>query len=668
MNQSPHTAALYPSPPWPATAGVLLAFTALALNGNALIKSGSNPLYAVAPIVVSAMAILLSFLIRARLEQGLTAAWIVRVAAISVALVYAFTVSTRRDSQTFYYMNFVARIAGLCFVGECAIQHWQRPPSGQSRNAVLVFLAAIIFVLASRTYDREYIKFLTLPFIILLVLSMRASRPRLEGSRHGVRLWMIALLLAALLGSAGALAIAAHGDELTRALLAIVYPMNYSDLTDANARPMLGKSFNQPLSPKRILRVEGPLAERHLRGRAFETYAAGGWSLALEARGQDDATPALKARPGGERVTVTPLLDNLAVLYLPLHMAGVDAKSYRLAWARGWGGAIYASSNLSPYPPYQIAVVNDSYPGPLLNTMNSKLRERCLELPVSFDPRVIAIARQLAAGATGTRDKLAALRKYLNRNHAYSLTIEPGPGDPVANFLLQKRDGHCQYFASSSVLLLRCMGVPARYITGYYAHESPDPNMALIRQRDAHAWAEVWIDGEGWETFDATPSGGMPGQAGGVSVWTRLWEKLGDLAESFAAWISDAPISKLALIAGGLIALGFIVRWLREWFDATRQNTRRFRYASAGHSYDTLATSFDEWLKRKSIPCPPQHTWIDHLAAQKIASPISKKTAPSVLDWDAAESFARAYNTARFGGDTRRETIERLNEQLKKLA
>lgn len=594
--------------------------------------------------------------------------WIVRAAAIGAALVYAFAVSSRRDTQSFYYMNFVARMAGLCFVGECAIQHWQRPQPGQLRNSVLVFFASIIFVLASRTYSREYIKFLTLPFIVLLVLTMRASRARIDGSRVGFRLWITALILAAILGSAGSLAVAAHGDELTRALLSMVYPMTHSDFLDANARPMLGKSFNQPLSPKRILRIEGPLAERHLRGRAFETYApSGGWSLALEARGQDDVNAALKARPGGERVNVTPLTDDLAVLYVPLHLAGVDAKSYRLAWARDWAGAIYATSSLNTYLPYQIAVVNDTYPGPLINTMNSKLRERSLELPANFDPRVFAIARQLAAGADGTREKMEALRKYLNRNHAYSLTIEPGPGDPVANFILQKRDGHCQYFASSSVLLLRCMGVPARYITGYYAHESPDPNMTLVRQRDAHAWAEVWIDGEGWETFDATPSGGMPGQSGGLSFWTRLWEKLGDLVESFAAWMSDAPISKLALIAGGLIALGFIVRWIREWLDAARQNTRRIRYASAGQSFDALAASFDDWLKRKRVPCPPHQTWLDHLAALKIASLSAEKTAPSVLDWDAAEAFARAYTTARFGGDTNRETIECLNDQLKKL-
>ena len=644
------------------------------MNGYTITKSGAGTgfvsITAVVPIVLSAVAILLSFLIRERLEQGQPAVWILRGTAIGAALLFATTVSTVKDVHSFYYINLVARIAGLYFVGECAIQHWQRPPPGQSRTAILVFLAAIVFVLASRTDVRDYIKFLTLPFIVLLVLSMRASRDRIEESRAGFRPWFAALILAALLGSVGSQAVAAHGDELTRVLVSLIYPMNYNDLSDGNTRPVLGKSFNQPLSPKRILRVEGPLAERHLRGMAFETYGtAGDWSLSREGRRQEDAATELKARPGGERVTVTPLIDNLSVLYLPLHMAGLDAKSYRLAWARDWGGAVYASSSLNTYPPYQIAIVNETYPGPLSGTMNDKLRERCLELPGHFDPRVIAIARQIAAGALETRDKLEALRKYFNRNHAYSLTIEPGPGDPVANFLVQKKDGHCQYFASSSVLLLRCMGVPARYVTGYYAQESPDPNVTLVRKRDAHAWAEVWIDGDGWETFDATPSSGMPGQAGGVYFWTHLWEKLSDLAESCAAWMRESPVTKLALLAAMVVALGFAIRWFREWRNAARQSAPRIQYASAGRSYEALAASFDGWLKRKRAPCPPQHTWLDHLAALKSASQHAEKTAPSAtaINWDAAEAFARAYAAARFGGDTNRETIERLNEQLKRL-
>ncbi len=675
MNRPARTFLAPPSPSWPATASVLVAFAAYAITEDAAARGGSKIAFlsvpAIAPLVFSAVVILLSFLIRIRLERGKPAVWTVRAGMIGAMLLYA--IATTEHIQAFYYFNFLSRVIGLIFVGECALQHWQRPPPGQHRGGIIVFLATIVFVLASRTQVKEFIKYFTPPFMVLLVLSMRSCRPRGERNADGLHPWIAALFLAVFMGGAGALWVTHHSAELSRVLLSILRPSNYTEFSDVNARPVLGRSFNQPLSQKRVMRIEGALAERHMRGMAFETYTnSGAWGPAMEARGEEDAGLALKARPGGQRLTVTPLIDDLSVLYVPLHMDGLDARGYKLFWSPEWGGPIFAASTLSTFQSYQIAIVNEAHKGPLCSIMNNRVRERCLDLR-DIDPFVPELAKRIGKGAVTPREKLEAIRKYLYSHHSYSLDIDPGSGDPVVNFLRHELDGHCQYFAASSVLLARCLGVPARYVTGYYAHESPEPAVTIVRQRDAHAWAEVWIDNEGWETFDATPSGGMPGQSGGVSFWARLWEKLGDLAESFGAWLRRAPLTNFALLIGVAIALGIVIRWIRAWRAAVRLARPRVTYASAGRGFETLAAAFDDWLKRNGAPCPANCPWLEHLARGRsqgsgVRSQGSGVREPApTINWEHVEAFAREYTAARFGGAADGEAIADLNRRLKEL-
>src|SRR5205823_5468364 len=104
------------------------------------------------------------------------------------------------------------------------------------------------------------------------------------------------------------------------------------------------------------------------------------------------------------------------------------------------------------------------------------------------------------------------------------------------------------------------MGVPARYVTGYYAHESADEGVSIVRQCDAHAWTEVWTDENGWITFDPTPSSGMPGQANALSNFERAWDKLDDWAGVIGTWMRDRVILKIAMASLAILALLFVWR------------------------------------------------------------------------------------------------------------
>jgi hypothetical protein len=97
----------------------------------------------------------------------------------------------------------------------------------------------------------------------------------------------------------------------------------------------------------------------------------------------------------------------------------------------------------------------------------------------------------------------------------YSLDRRPAAGpDSIARFLDtsnvgSERFGHCEYFASAMVVLLRCLGVPARLAVGFLAKTPNEDGVWQVKAKDAHAWVEVYFDQTGWLTFDPTPSRGL---------------------------------------------------------------------------------------------------------------------------------------------------------------
>ena len=106
-----------------------------------------------------------------------------------------------------------------------------------------------------------------------------------------------------------------------------------------------------------------------------------------------------------------------------------------------------------------------------------------------------------------------ALRETLQQYQTYSLDLDPlaEGADPVWYFLMESRKGYCVHFASAAVLLLRELGVPARYASGYVARVSDfkkngDVYVASVKDSSAHAWAEIYLDQIGWVPVDVTPA------------------------------------------------------------------------------------------------------------------------------------------------------------------
>src|SRR4029079_6296695 len=106
-------------------------------------------------------------------------------------------------------------------------------------------------------------------------------------------------------------------------------------------------------------------------------------------------------------------------------------------------------------------------------------------------------------------EKAAEIEGYLRSNFAYTLQLpSTTPADPIASFLFERRQGHCEYFASAMAVMLRTLGIPSRVVNGFSGGEYNDvSSQYLIRASEAHSWVEAYIPGEGWMEFDPTPSG-----------------------------------------------------------------------------------------------------------------------------------------------------------------
>jgi transglutaminase-like putative cysteine protease len=145
----------------------------------------------------------------------------------------------------------------------------------------------------------------------------------------------------------------------------------------------------------------------------------------------------------------------------------------------------------------------------LVGATPADLREN-LRLPPQFFPRTRAWSQQWLRdhpGAAANPDALVESLYHHIGSNGFTYTLSPGAyeGDPVDEFWLDRRVGFCEHFATSFVVVLRAMGVPARLVTGYQgADATPEDGWYVVRQSNAHAWAEYWNPARGWVRADPT--------------------------------------------------------------------------------------------------------------------------------------------------------------------
>jgi transglutaminase-like putative cysteine protease len=176
--------------------------------------------------------------------------------------------------------------------------------------------------------------------------------------------------------------------------------------------------------------------------------------------------------------------------------------------------------------------------------------QRGLQLPKQFNPRAQQLAAQwrVDQGRVGSKDDADIVRTalaYFNKQ-GFAYTLEPQllGADSVDDFLFTTKQGFCEHYASAFVFLMRAANIPARVVTGYLGGEFNNVgNYYIVRQSDAHAWAEVWLAGQGWVRVDPTAAIAPDRVQRGLSAAVSDSAALPFMARNPPQWMRDLRLN-----------------------------------------------------------------------------------------------------------------------------
>ncbi len=241
-----------------------------------------------------------------------------------------------------------------------------------------------------------------------------------------------------------------------------------------------------------------------------------------------------------------------------------------------------ASSNVEQAAAGDLRTAGNAYP--------LDVASNYLALPV-LDNRIPALAREITASADNPYDKASALETYLRTHFGYTLQMSRTvPHDPLANFLFQRKQGHCEYFASSMAVMLRSLGIPSRVVNGFRTGEFNDlTSQYVVRASNAHSWVEAYFPNHGWVAFDPTPGAPMTTRTG----WSRLSLYIDAMASFWREWIVNYDVGHQQSLATSAGSHGRQMLWaFRHWWHRRYQKL----LAAARHTGSEAAKSPLRWI------------------------------------------------------------------------
>ncbi len=529
---------------------------------------------------------------------------LLRLAAQLVGLAVALAVlavasATRPRFGVFFTVAWLAIAAPRLF--------WRLDARG---HAITLAFALLALMGLSRATTRPAFGLAVAAYLAAALLAtMRANRGNASILRHPRGL-LAPLLVAFVVAGA---TMAGLGWGLPAAEPAVTQALHPYLMGDGGATSgfgdgeiRLGHVSDITESDEVVMRVFG--RADHLRGQVYAEYATGRWRYrklpvpdeTVEggrvelAAGDAERSVRYEAEPSAGQVFFAPLgtlsleglpwavRDPYGIVRVPLAAHGD---------ARGWkttNGRVREQAIARPIP---------------LDRHIHPYRGRLTKHQVEREEALGAIAREWTEGAETDAAKMEAIRRRLARDYAYTLKPErTRRGDPTLAFLRESKKGHCEYFASATVLLARALDIPARLVTGYRVFEyNPVGAYFVVRRRDAHAWSEVWIDGR-WQTHDTTPPGTLVGESqresGFVEAWFDLVRRaLGAAFERLAAFTLLETVGAAGLI-GALLLVWVVVRRRREPTSA----------AARLEPFELLDTLEAHFRRRLHVERAPHHT------------------------------------------------------------
>ena len=350
------------------------------------------------------------------------------------------------------------------------------------------------------------------------------------------------------------------------------------------------------------------------------------------------------------------------------------------------GGAVYNLDPENPITRYeaesQLAEIDSDELRLAANAAPAAMDEY-LKLP-PLDVRIAKLAEAITAAAPSNYEKAIALEHYLAAHFGYTLELPNRvPRDPLANFLFERKRGHCEYFASSMAVMLRSLRVPSRIVTGFRGGEFNDlTGQYVVRASDAHSWVEAYFPGSGWISFDPTPAGSLPTRTG----WSRIQLYVDAAASFWREWIINYDVSHQRTLGKDAATSS------RQFFDEARrwiERQHRTLLRSARRAHDHFTNFPVRWLggsiafaavvipmlnlrrlvgglRNRGLRAHPDRApresaalWYDRMVDRMARLGWRKSPSETPLDFVAAiqeetlrkkvARFTRAYESARFG-------------------
>lgn len=494
-----------------------------------------------------------------------------------------------------------------------ALRHRASGDSGAARSVNLGYPYLALWLLAASVSNQPGWGFY-LGLVGLGAWTLWSLRPR----GHSALLWAGVFLMAALGG-----ALINTGlyrlQELVEQV-ALEWLNGEADEDPERTRTSLGHIGELKLSDSIALRVTTAGALRTpllLRTASYNLYASSSWSAAGGSSFIDLPRVAPAApwilNQGGAAATLLEISTSSArptsLIALPPGAQQVESERFERV-SRNRLGTLQAELTPGFYT-YRVnyGVGFTSQAAPVADD---------LQLPRSDSALLLDVARRLQLPGRPTAIVMPALKNYFAENFSYS-TFRAGNGanqSALSDFLQRNRSGHCEHFATATVLLLRAAGIPARYTVGYSVDErSRFGGGYVARRRHAHAWVNAYIDGA-WQDFDTTPASWPQLEKESASWFEPLldtWSWLLFQARKF----NFSGYELLAYMIGlsALAWFGRKINWRAVVFNPVRlRNKLAVTLANGTNAFDSQLYRIEKMLAERGCGRPPDEPLTDWLA------------------------------------------------------
>ncbi len=244
-----------------------------------------------------------------------------------------------------------------------------------------------------------------------------------------------------------------------------------------------------------------------------------------------------------------------------------------------------------------------------------EIKQYYLQLPQNLPERVGRLAEKLTMHARNSYDKAVILEDYISSNYAYNLSVKPASGsrDVTDYFLFDLKKGYCTYHSTAMVVMLRSIGIPARWVKGFTPGTfEPESGVYEVTMGDAHSWVEVYFADYGWVPFEPTPTfaligaGTAPGETAVTTKNSGPGEDLQGLSPEEILDIEDDGFSWGAALVSGFIIVG-------AGFGYYLWRTRGIFRIGTGDRIRDMYISLVELLSRRGFPRTSDQTPFEYV-------------------------------------------------------